>query len=138
MERGLFYKLKINIIYIGVRKENFLFRYTLQRIICKFLTGIISLYITEFCAAVFVVFHCCAQIAVFACGLDIIAEKFFLCHNKSSFPNNYKLFFIIISYNLKKFYPFFKFFSLFCIKIIHMISKNSVAPLLVLKLKIYD
>lgn len=73
---------EINIVDRGVSKLKFLLGYSLQRRVNKLFAGVVSLYIAHFRAFDLIPFTGSTKLAVFAGGLDIVAEQLFLCHKK--------------------------------------------------------
>lgn len=87
---SLIFKSEINIVDRRVCKLKFLLGDALQRGINELLAGVVSLDIAHFGAVYLIAFACRAKLAVFAGGLDIVAEQLFLCHMNSSSLNKDK------------------------------------------------
>ncbi len=84
---GIMYVIQqseVNIVYRRVSKLKLLLRYTLQRGIHELLAGIIGFNLAHLRANDLIALAGGAQLAVFAGGLDIVAEQLFLCHKNSS------------------------------------------------------
>ncbi len=79
-----FPRSEINIINGGISELKLFLGYSLKRRIYEFLAGIIGFHITHLRALDLIALAGDTQLAVFAGGLDIVAEQLFLCHKYSS------------------------------------------------------
>ena len=78
------YVSEIDIVYCGISKLKLLLGNSLEGGVYELLTGIVSFYRSEFGAHYLIALTGGAQLAVFAGGLDVVAEKLFLCHINTS------------------------------------------------------